>query len=132
MAKAFEFKVDTTAELKRKLKLLGPTALKAAGQSLYLSGEVVMTKSKETYVPVDTGNLRDSGNVALPEISGSEVSVVLGYGNAAVGYAIYVHETPKNYRNGRQWKYLETPLKESLPDIGRELALDLDEAFSEL
>lgn len=89
---------------------------KCAG-SLYRSAERIMRISKDTFVPVDTGALQSSGNVSLPVITESSIEVVLSYGNESVDYAISVHETDKHYRNGKQWKYLETPLKDSLNEI---------------
>ena len=34
--------------------------------------------------------------------------VIVGY---SADYAVYVHETNKNYNNNKQWKYLETPAR---------------------
>ena len=92
--------------------------------SLYRWGERVMTESKEQEVPVDTGTLRSSGMVEL-ERNGSVISVALGYGGAASNYAIAVHETNKNYRGGRKWKYLEDPIKRNIDDGNRQLTEDV-------
>lgn len=131
-SKMIEFNIQGGKELERKLRLLGPLALKVAGRSLYESAEEVMADSKENYVPVDTGNLRSTGVVDLPVTRGHEVEVQLGYGGPAANYAIYVHEMNKAYRNGKQWKYLQQPLEQRLPKIGEKLKDDLDQAFDTL
>lgn len=89
--------------------------------SLYQSAEHVMTVSKEQYVPVDTGTLRSSGAVEI-EQDADRVVVRLGFGGAASDYAVAVHEVNKNYKGGRSWKYLETPLNQELPEINQKLA----------
>ena len=56
-----------------------------------------------------------TGDVRPPENNGDEVKVTLGYGDDAVGYALYVHENMHavNWtRPGSGPKYLEAPLKE--------------------
>jgi hypothetical protein len=92
---------------------------------LYQFAEEVMTDSKAV-VPMDTGALAATGQVHPPEIDGDEISIELGYGDAAVGYAIYVHE---NLDPGVNWtrpgsgpKYLENPLKAKQDDLPQRLA----------
>ena len=58
---------------------------------LYQFAEEVMSDSKEV-VPVDFGDLMNSGHVDLPVEDGSTIRVKMGYGNESVGYALYVHE----------------------------------------
>lgn len=109
-------------EFKAALKALGERALQAAAQALYQEAESIMTASKETYCPVDTGNLRASGHVDKPVIEGSNVSVTLGYGGPAAPYALSVHERPAIHRPPTQWKYLETPFFAALTDMDQRLA----------
>lgn len=108
------------ANLERYADQIIPTV----SRSLYESGEATMTKSKDQFVPIDTGALKSSGTVQL-EVSGPVVKVYLGFGGVAGSYAVFVHEINKNYRGGRQWKYLETPMKEDLPDTQNKLIEDL-------
>ncbi len=88
---------------------------KEIGKEMYQFGEQVMGESKAVYCPVDTGLLRSTGRVGFPEKQGNFLIVTLSYGSAACNYAVHVHETNKHYRNGKQWKYLETPLKAATP-----------------
>ena len=37
--------------------------------------------------------------------------VIVGY--FGVNYALFVHEINRNYNNGKQWKFLETPAREN-------------------
>lgn len=128
--------MEITFELKggdafeAKLKLLGSAAVKAAAKSLYRSAGQVMTLSKDQYVPVKTGALRGSGDVALPEIEGNNVLVQLGYGGPAIDYAVVVHENLQAYHKPpTQAKYLETPLTQAIPQINQNLADDLNEGL---
>ncbi len=81
-------------------------------KGLYQLGEEIMAESKKTYCPYLTGYLRSTGYVELPKVSDTDVTVVMGYG---AEYAAAVHEIDRNYRHGKQWKYLETPAKEMAP-----------------
>lgn len=91
-----------------------PTQLRAA---MHLANLEIMEDSKENYVPVDTGNLRSTGRVDTAQ-SGAGIVSEMKYGGRPgeatgryVNYAVIVHETNRNYRNGKTWKYLETPAK---------------------
>ncbi len=129
----FSVKLDGGDELFRKLKQLGPEALKTAAASLYRSAERTMTRSKEDFVPVDTGALRSTGTVMPPEITQNNITVELGYGGPSVDYAVIVHEDPSaHHKPPTQWKYLETPLKEDEPLIVTDLIHDLNDAFEHL
>lgn len=60
-------------------------------------------------VPVDTGELRNSGEVVTESNSKGKDSTSVAY---SAEHAVAVHETPKNYQNGRKYKYLETALED--------------------
>lgn len=143
MADHLSVDIQGGAELLRKLRALGPLAMRTAAGSLYRSAESIMTTSKDRYVPVDTGNLKASGHVQQPEIDGDTVVVVMGFGGPAggrptqrhsedVGYAVAVHENRDARHPVGQWKYLETPLKAAVPDIERELKASIEDAFETL
>ena len=148
-------------ELTRKLRALGPLAVKACAGGLFRSAETIMTTSKNVFVPVDTGNLRASGHVRLPEVNGGLITIDFGFGGPAgignmpgensnstdVGYAEAVHENPragktggfspsgkkyKRYSQVGQWKYLETPVKAATQDIVNELAASINDEFKTL
>lgn len=109
-------------------------ALKRAEENLYRGvrnglvdeGEDIMERSQREFVPVDSGNLRDSGQVTLSEdgtIDG--LQVILSYGDEKTAdYALTVHETPSGF-DPPTWegkpvqfttggpKYLEKPLFEA-------------------
>jgi hypothetical protein len=80
--------------------------------ALYLEAELIMTDSKQNYVPVDSGMLRNSGTVMKPVISQKGVTVVLGYGGPSADYAVVVHEYPPSYGQGKN-KYLSKPLNKA-------------------
>lgn len=119
--------------LRQKLTDFRKSLPQAVGKAMYQFAEEVMGDSKGTYVPVDTGALMNTGHVDPPVISGTSVTVELGYGDESVGYALIVHEElgisrghgpgkgkegprtaghPINWtRPGSGPKYLETPFK---------------------
>jgi len=69
----------------------------------------IMLISKSQFVPIKTGALLGSGRVEKTK-RGKSFEILMKYGGPP-DYAVAVHEQNKNYRNGRQWKYLETPAK---------------------
>jgi hypothetical protein len=117
---------EAVARLKG-IERVTPTAL---ADALYVEGELIMTTSKRSWVPVDLGTLRASGRVERPRISGSNVSVELGFGGAAAAYALIQHErTDFNHPGQGRAKYLEGPVKEAAPTIGRKIARRLQRAW---
>jgi hypothetical protein len=117
----------------RALRRLIKRAPEAAAQALRVEAELVMTDSKQNYVPVDLGTLRASGHVNEPEIKGKNISCVLSFGGAASPYALAVHEhpsasSPPSWQGktigdidwspaGRGPKYLEKPLRAAIPKL---------------
>ena len=91
---------------------------------LFVEGEQIMARSKDEFVPVDTGALKSTGHVEKPVVLGTEVSVELGYGGPTgvatadgkdyVGYALYVHEGT-SHMEGRF--FLERPAMEEAPAL---------------
>lgn len=86
----------------------------------------IMQTSKAIYVPVDTGALMATGRVDKPVQTKGSFRIEMKYGGDTLPYAVNVHETIRNYRGGRQWKYLETPAKNfnynaALPRLYRKL-----------
>lgn len=127
--KSIDLSIDGDAELLRALAALGPRVEAVVGGALYRSGEEIVTRSKKEFVPFDTGTLSASIHVENPTRIGNEVVVVIGAGGPSCSYAVHVHEINKNYRNGRQWKYLETPAKEAVGDIESELRQSIADAL---
>ena len=95
------------------------------GERMLKFGELIMNDSKENYVPVDQGALRDTGTVR--EVShgiGMNVEIRLSYGGGGTtGRAIAIHERPDNDpptwegKSDLNWtkpgtgpKYLELPV----------------------
>lgn len=106
-----KFTITTTVKSNR-FKAVQGAVVRDLADALYLEAELIMTDSKQNYVPVDTGTLRNSGTVTKPEIKGNNVSVVLGYGGPAAPYATKIHEAPKNWGQGKN-KYLQKPLNKA-------------------
>jgi hypothetical protein len=111
----FDLNVKGLDRVKDRLDEVIQRVRREVSAELYAIGEEIMAASKEV-VPVDTGNLMNSGHVRLPEEFNNEINVKLGYGGPAAGYALAVHENLNpnvNWkRPGSGPKYLENPLKE--------------------
>lgn len=85
----------------------GRKIVEGASAGLYEAGTIIMANS-QILVPVDTGTLKRSGEVEMPELSddGDSVSVTVGYGYGTAypakaegedpdgehGYGWYVHQ----------------------------------------
>jgi len=96
------------------LIVLGQAARQAVGRELYLSGQEIMAESRDE-CPVDTGNLRRSGQV----IQDADGAVELSY---PVDYAVYVHENLEaNHPIGKA-KFLEDPVNRALPELPQRIA----------
>lgn len=130
-------------KLKSELERYGEETLVAMGEALTMEANELMTASKRL-VPVNTGNLRDSGYVAPVALDGTHATIELGYGGPAAPYALYVHENPRAGKTGGvspsgkpyprnkggkptwaetgEWKFLETPYKASLTGIAQRVA----------
>lgn len=110
-----KFSVDFKGgdEVMRALRLLGGKAPDAMGEALYQEGNDILRASK-VIVPFKDGVLQGSAFVNRPEVNGAEVSVTLGYGQAAAAYAEVQHEELSYYHKPpTQAKYLEQPFQEA-------------------
>lgn len=133
-------------EFQSYLARLQMNALPAMGRAIYEEAQPIFNASQRL-VPVSGqlaresggrlgaagGHLRASGHVKPPVMVGSEIVVVIAYGGPAAPYAIYVHEIPAppatspGGRSARhlpptQWKFLEKPVTEALPQLGPRVA----------
>lgn len=112
-------------EFRRLLEAHGARAVLAGGAALYREAEKIMAASKQI-VPVDTGNLRNTGHVAPPDFLQSSVSVEMGYGGPAAPYAIYVHERlDLRHKAGQYAKFLEFPALQAVSGMEERLAAEI-------
>lgn len=106
-------KFTVTSKVKSdKFRYVQGALVSDLADALYLEAELIMTDSKQNFVPVDSGVLRNSGTVKKPVITSKDVTVVLGYGGPAASYAVVVHEYPPNVGQGKN-KYLSRPLNKA-------------------
>jgi hypothetical protein len=116
----------------KQLQEKNENVMEALSSALYMEAENIMTKSKESYVPVRAGTLRASGYVESPKVTGTSVEIKLGYGGAAKAYALYIHEAPQNWNwsvSGTGPKYLEKPAREAAQGMGERLVKRLKAAL---
>lgn len=118
-------------ELRRALDLAGDLANKALESAMFLEQEAVIGEA-QARTPVDTGVLRASGTVLSPKVSGSRIEVEAGFGGAAAGYAIPVHERMGVAHGVGQAKFLESAFLERAPKIPGNLAKRVEAAWRRL
>jgi len=115
-------------------KLARRAPVGAAG-ALLQEAETIMKASKENFVPIDDAILKNSGQVAPPEVTPIGASVTMGYGGDAEAYALAVHEHPSQH-SPPSWaggvtfkqggpKYLERPLRNAVPGMAVRLAVKM-------
>jgi hypothetical protein len=120
------FQIDGLDKLKRALAQAGDLATEALAAAMVEEMEMVITDAKQA-APVDTGTLRGSGTVLPPEVSGSKVTVVSGFGGAASAYAVVQHE-----RHSSKSKFLERPFLARAGKMGSNLATRVERAWQRL
>lgn len=131
MARTGNIRLTGIPELRKALQDAEPLAMKALAAGMFEEQSVVIARSQER-VPVDTGVLRGSGTVLPPDISGSRVEVVAGYGGAAAGYAIPVHERMGVNHTVGQAKFLESAFLERAPHMPAVIAGRIRRAWERL
>lgn len=93
----------------QKVAARGASAQVMIGKVMYQEATVVLNESKKI-VPVDTGTLKNSGQVKKPQVTAGGINVDITYGGAAAKYAFIVHEDPNaRHAPGKTFKYLESP-----------------------
>lgn len=116
----FNLSIEGLDRLNTQLDEMIAKIRKGAEKGVYRHGSSVLAKADER-VPVDTGALKSTGKVTLPEWSGDSVGVTVGYGDESVSYALAVHENMnpnvKWNRPGSGPKYLENPHKEMQDEL---------------
>ncbi len=80
----------------------------------------VMETSKEKHCPVDTGDMKNSGEVEITKNTGTECHITLTYGKG-LDYPIYVHEIPYHHVHG-SWKFLSIPFNRATPQLIEKIA----------
>lgn len=122
-----DFKLTGVSHVAGAIRRIGRKFPDRVDKATKTEADNIMRRSKEEFVPVDAGELRDSGKVSEPERHGDVHSVTMAYGEGgAQEYAAAVHETPSGMdppswrgaevsfnKAGTGAKYLERPLMEA-------------------
>ena len=130
------FALKGVAEMKGKMLQAAKRQRENAKESLQAHAEEILEDAQENYVPVDEGNLRDSGAVTVSD----GLRVTIGFGDAATAaYAAAVHEHPSDFDppswrqadhvnfkpEGHGPKFLEIPFMAAVGTLPQSLASDL-------
>jgi hypothetical protein len=116
------FNLRGIEDVQRRLRALQRTTPlnQAKARGLFKRANLMMTAAKRD-APVDTGTLRASGTVFVPEVSRQDVSVLLGFGGPAAIYALLVHETHRT-----RSKFLERNVNQQASQLERDVAEEVD------
>lgn len=107
-------------EMLSKMRGLRADYNKSAERSVNKFGNVEMREMKKL-VPIDTGELRDSGFVKV-EVQASLIRLIMGF---SAHHAIFVHEDLEAFHRVGQAKYFEIPWNESSPFFLQRVAADI-------
>jgi hypothetical protein len=88
-------------------------------------GEETIQEARTVDCPIDTGLLQSTGEVIVTKNTLTEFEITLQFGGHGCTYAVPVHETPKNYKNGKHWKYLTGPFNRRLPLLHQKLEVEI-------
>jgi hypothetical protein len=125
MAQSVTLEFTNLDRFRQALAAYQGDTVRAAAGALYREGERIMTRSKQEFVPVDTGALRASGRTQPPEVTSTSITVVLSFGGASAPYALVVHENLQAHHAVGQAKYLEQPINEAVAGMDARLAGDI-------
>ena len=102
------------------------TATNVTAMALMQEAQLMFAASQRR-VPVKLGTLRRSGVILPPVVQGQSVLIQMGYGGAASAYALIQHERQDfKHKDGQTWKYLETPVRERIPNLELRLQQRID------
>lgn len=122
--KGRKVKVKNLERLHHAFILAGQDAPRFAATALFEEANEAFLIS-QTVVPVRLGDLRASGAVTGPFVSGTRALAYIRYGGPATSYAIYVHELPPSrarHDYPTRWKYLENPVRVYSEGMGNRMA----------
>lgn len=154
MVREVSFEVVGNKAMKDRMRRIARDQKVRIERALRTEAELIMTESKQKFVPVDDNFLRSSGHVQPAKTEGRETSVVMAYGGVSAPYALAVHEHPSrhsprswqgkriqdilsvrgrvpwNVQEGKGPKYLDRPMKRKIrsgeleDNLAKRLSLD--------
>jgi len=122
---ASAIKVKNLEALQHAFVRAGSKAPQFAAKALFEEAQEAFVLS-QSVVPVRYGNLRASGEVSGPRVSGTRAYCEINYGGPATPYAIFVHELPPSrarHDPPTRWKYLENPVRLYAQDMGARMTV---------
>lgn len=114
-----------TANAKRDLKNLRLVAPDQFAKALYQEAQIELKEIKQR-TPVDTGALRASERVTLPQRDGRRIFVEVLAGGPSAPYAFFVHFDEEAYHAHGEALFIERPLRESAPYMADRIAKRID------
>lgn len=118
------FRTGTGKSISDLLEEHGKRAENALAAALFKEAHGIIAQAQQL-VPVDTGTLRSSGYVENPVIGEGSIHVEMGFGGAAQGYAIYVHENLEAFHARGMAKFLQLPFNQAQNGMAGRIADDM-------
>lgn len=128
--------VSGLREAQRDLKRIGRSIFKALEKALDKEAESILRVS-EGEVPVDTGELKGSGDRSNAQHKKGLTFVEIGFGGPTIPQAIPVHEhpsasSPPSWSAGVVFsrggsKYLERPMMSAVSGMARRIQIAIDD-----
>lgn len=115
-------------EASANIRRLSPAARRAMLKALEKEAWRIIWTAQNSYVPILTGDLKDSGHV-IPH-PGQFPSVEFGFGGKARAYAVVQHEEESFYHpRGGQAKYLSVPVERALGRVVKSAGEEIRQEF---
>lgn len=112
----------------KNLSAFGVQVREMAASAIFAAGHELKNRAMPL-TPKDTGALRRSLNVSVPEPRGGTITVTVGADGRSAPYALAVHEmTGATFQEpGTGAKYLERPFNQMQGEIVQQIAMQIHE-----
>jgi hypothetical protein len=130
-----EFKLSGVPQMASKMEAVSRMVENELENSILKEAEAVKIRVQQEFIPVDKGDLRDSGKVSTIKREGKVVSADISFSGPQ---ALAIHEypsvhSPPTWKSttvtfnppGRGPRYLERPLVDSASGMANRMAKDL-------
>lgn len=125
-------KVAGVTTLLHRARALPGVVRQAAVEAQRDEAGAVIARANADFVPIDQGDLRDTGRVEEVEGTADGFWVRLAYGSDEVDYAVIVHEDLEARHEHGSAKYLEIPALEAAAGMPQRVAARVRAAIARL
>lgn len=123
-----KFQIKGLGNVRRGLTRSQRDAQRASASAVYKMGNDIIQEA-QSRAPVDTGAMRASGTVSLPQTQGFRVWCAFGFGGPSKAYVVAQHENLTYAHPEGEAKFLENAMIQLAPEARRRLAKYFREAM---